>query len=142
MKGIQGSAYQDELAYLLKRQSKCPPLVRQLRLFLDDKQLIRYRGQIHNAPTTELSKFPFLLPSNCQFSDTIVIDTHNKLHHGDVSITVTALRQVYWIPSIRQYVRKVLRQCVICNKLMGKPYRAPDLLHCLRYASQNLHRLH
>ena len=36
MKGIQGSAYQDELAYLLKRQSKCPPLVRQLCLFLDD----------------------------------------------------------------------------------------------------------
>ena len=110
VKGIQGSAYQDELAYLLKRQSKCPPLVRQLRLFLDDKQLIHCGGRIHNAPTTELSKFPFLLPSNRRFSDTIVIDTHNKLHHGGMSITVTALRQVYWIPSIRQYVRKVLRR--------------------------------
>ena len=30
----------------------------------------------------------------------IVIDTHNKLHHGGVSVTVTALCQVYWIPAI------------------------------------------
>ena len=54
------------------------------------------------------------------------MDTHKKLHHGGVSITVTALRQTYWIPSIRQCVRKVLRRCVRCNWLMGKPYRAPD----------------
>ena len=126
VKGIQNSVYQEELAYLLKRQSKCPPLVRQLCLFLDDKQLIHCGGRIHNAPTTELSEFPFLLPPNCRFSDMIVIDTHDKLHHGGVSITVTALRQVYWYPSIRQYVRKVLRQCVVCNKLMGKRYRALD----------------
>ena len=41
-------------------------------------------------------------------------------------IVCTALRQVYWIPVIRQHVRKLLCQCVICNKLSGKPYRAPD----------------
>ena len=56
----------------------------------------------------------------------IIQEVHEKLHHGGVSNTVTALRQVYWIPSIRQRVRKQLRQCVICNRLSGKPYRAPD----------------
>lgn len=56
----------------------------------------------------------------------IIRDTHHKLHHGGVSSTVTALRQVYWIPTIRQRVKKQLRQCVICNKLSGKPYRPPD----------------
>jgi len=35
VKGIQNS---EESAYMLKKQSKCPPLVRQLRLFLDDNQ--------------------------------------------------------------------------------------------------------
>ena len=64
IKGIQGLTYRKELAYLLKKRSKCPPLIRQLRLFLDNDQLIRCGGRIHNAPTTELAKFPVLLPAN------------------------------------------------------------------------------
>ena len=126
IKSIRSSTFQEEFAYLLKKQTKCPPLIRQLRLFLDDQHMIRCGGRIHNAPTTELSKFPYLLPANCLLTDMIAIDTHNQLHHGGVSITVTALRQVYWIPSIQQYVRKLLRRCVTCNKMMGKPYRALD----------------
>ena len=43
--------------------------------------------------------------SNCWFTDMIVMDTHNQLHHGGVSVTITVLCQVYWISSIRQYVR-------------------------------------
>ena len=126
IKGIQHTTYSDELAYLLKKQSKCRPLIRQLHLFLDDNHLICCGGQIHNTPTYELAKFPILLPTNCSFTDLIVMDTHSKLHHGSVSITVTALRQVYWILSTHQYVRELLRRCVTCNKLMGKLFRAPD----------------
>ena len=33
---------------------------------------------------------------------------------------------MYWIPAIRVYVRKLLRRFIICVKLTGKPYRAPD----------------
>ena len=54
------------------------------------------------------------------------MDTHTNLHHGGVSITVIALRQVYWITSICQCVGKLLRRCVICNKLKRKPFHAPD----------------
>ena len=109
IKGIQGLTYRKELAYLLKKRSKCPPLIRQLHLFLDNDQLIRCGGRIHSASITELAKFPVLLPANSSFTALIVMDTHTNLHHGDVSITVTALRQVYWIPSICQCVRKLLR---------------------------------
>ena len=100
--------------------------MRQLRLFLDDMKLIRCGGRIHNAPTTDASKFPYLLPNKHVVTRMIVADTHKKLHHGGVSITVTALRQVYWIPCIRQCVKSVLRRCVPCRKLIGKPYRSPD----------------
>ena len=37
-----------------------------------------------------------------------------------------ALRQTYWIPSARQVVRSLLRHCVVCQKVVGKPYKAPD----------------
>ena len=123
---IQYSAYKDEIAFLKKSRSHCPTLVKQLRLFIDDSKLIRCGGRIHNAPTTDASKFPHLLPSNHPFTKLIVLDTHNRLHHGGVGITVTTLRQMYWIPAMRQYVRRLLRRCVTCRKLMGKPYKAPE----------------
>ena len=40
--------------------------------------------------------------------------------------TVTYLRHTFWIPCIRQCVKKVLRQCLVCRKYDGKSYRAPD----------------
>ena len=94
--------------------------------FLDDAKLIHCEGRIHNAPTTNLSKFPCLLPSKHLVTKMIIVDTHKRLHHGGVSVTVTALRQVSWIPCIRQCVKSILRRCVPCRKVIGKPYKAPD----------------
>ena len=33
---------------------------------------------------------------------------------------------MFWIPPIRQCLKSVLRRCVSCRKITGKPYRAPD----------------
>ena len=51
--------------------------------------------------------------------------TH-QLYHSGVGSTVTALRQSYWIPTARQYVKSLLRRCVVCRKHSGKSYTAPD----------------
>ena len=99
---VQRSTYPEEFDFLCKNTSKCPTLVRQLCLFLDDKKLICCGGRIHNAPTSNLAKFLYLLPSKYLVTKLIVVDTHKKLHHGGVSITVTALCQVYWILCRRQ----------------------------------------
>ena len=123
---VQRCSYPEELAYLLKTSPKYPHLIKQLRLFIDDKKLICCGGRIHNAPTSDLSKFPYLLPRHHPVTQMIVMDTHKNLNHGGVSTTVTALRQIFWIPSMRQCVRSLLRRCVPCKKLTGKPYRAPD----------------
>ncbi|XP_070571205.1 uncharacterized protein [Ptychodera flava] len=39
--------------------------------------------------------------------------------------TVTHIRQRYWIPRIRETVKSVLRNCVICKKVIGKAYTMP-----------------
>ena len=53
-------------------------------------------GRIHNAPVTEMAKFPYLLPPRHTLTDMVIQQTHKKLHHAGVSATVTALRQVFW----------------------------------------------
>ena len=76
--------------------------------FLDGNQVIRCGGWIRNGSTTELSKFPLLLPANCRFSELLIIDIDDKLHHGGVRITVTVLCQTLH-PAICQEVVEALR---------------------------------
>jgi len=108
------------------RPEKRPPLVRQLRLFVDDKGLLWRGGRILNAPLSELARFPYLLPQNNPLTTLIVYHVHALIFHAGISSTLTALRQSFWIPSGRQYVKKLLRRCIICRRHAGRPYAAPE----------------
>ena len=73
-------------------------LVKQLRLFLDERHLLRCRGRIHNTPVDELNKFPILLRTNHTFTALIVLPIHGQQLHSCVNSTLTALPQKFWIP--------------------------------------------
>ena len=64
IKTCQRHIYWKELSSLQSNSagSKQLPLIRQLCLFLDDAGFIRCGGRIHNAPLSQLAKFPYLLP--------------------------------------------------------------------------------
>jgi len=124
---IQQRNFSEEINSLqsTKRTSRLP-LVRQLRLYLDHTGLIRCGGRIHNAPISESAKFPILLPQKDPFTSLLIWHTHKAQYHAGVNMTLTALRQVYWVPCARQRIRALLRKCVTCRKLVGRPYTAPD----------------
>ena len=123
---------------LSQNAKACLPLVRQLQLYLDNGGYLCCGGRIHNAPLSESTRFPFLLPSKHPMTALIVLATHVTILHGGVNSTVIALRQRlnstvtalgqrFWIPSARQYVKSILRRsCVACRRVCGKPYSAPD----------------
>ena len=110
--------YSKEIENIRSNSKHRLPLVKQLRLFIDDKGFIRCGGRLHNAPLTEQARFPCLLPPNHPFTALIVQDTHTKQLHSGTTATVTALRQNYWIISMRQYVKKLLRRCVPAERSM------------------------
>jgi hypothetical protein len=96
--------------------------IRQLGLFLSDSDLIRCRGRINNAPIPDSAKYPFLMPANEQFIKLLIMDAHKRTLHSGLIATVTYIRQSFWIPSLRQYVKKILNKCVKCKKVVGRPY--------------------
>jgi hypothetical protein len=102
------SKYQAEIDDTKSKRNKLP-LCRQLQLFLDNG-ILKCRGRIRNAPLDELTKFPYLLPAKHPFIKLVVNDAHSRLLHAGVSSTITFLRQKYWIPSIRQTVKNILRK--------------------------------
>ena len=73
------------------------------------------------------TKFPNLLPPKHYFTRLVVQDPHDRVVHAGASTTITFLRQKYWIISIRQCVKTVLRKCVTCRKISGKAFNSPDL---------------
>ena len=122
----QALIYAAEIANLRSNSSTRLTLVKQLRLFLDADGFLRSGGRIHNAQLAESAKFPYLLPPNHPFTALVVYEVHKKQLHSGVNVVVTMLRQTFWITSIRQYVRKLLRRCVTCRKVQGTAFRAPD----------------
>lgn len=68
------------------------------------------------------------LPASTQpsFHDTDCHGIHRKQLHSGVNVVVTLLRQTFWITSIRQYVKKLLRGYVTCRKVEGTTFRAPN----------------
>jgi len=142
VQNCQQQTYPKEIASIKSKSvhsgTKKPPLVRQLRLFIDDAGLLRCGGRIHNAPLSELAKFPYLLPQNNHLTLLIVNHVHVSLSHVGVGSTLTALRQSFWIPSGRQYVRKLLRRCTVCRKHGGRPYANPESAPLPKVRVQNV----
>jgi len=100
--------------------------VRQLCLFIDKCGALCCGRRIHNASITELAKFPYLLPAKNPFTALVVYTIHQIQLHAGVNATLTAIHQKYWIPMARRTVRGLLRCCVICQKVTGRPYQMPD----------------
>ena len=123
-KAIQGQAFSREIQQLSKKDSKVSLLlIRQLRLYLDDNAVFRCPGRLESAPLEDQSKFPVQLLRNEHFTKLVALAAHAQVHHSGVRKTLARLRQKYWVPRGRQFVRSLVRKCVTCRKTDGPPYR-------------------
>ena len=127
-----------EIKNLSTPNQKHLPLVRQLCLFLDDKGFLRCGGRIHNVPLTEDVKFPYLLPPRHPFTTLLVYSIHTQLYHAGVNSTVTTIRQSYWIPTARQFVKTLSYCCTTCRRQCGKSYPNTDLALLPKHRLQDL----
>ncbi|CAG2213730.1 unnamed protein product [Mytilus edulis] len=84
----QRTSFKDEMLYLKLKDTKPTVLVRQLRLYLNNKDAICCGGRIHNAPVCENTKFPYLLPRSHPFTKLVVLDIHKYMKHSGVLSTV------------------------------------------------------
>ena len=100
--------------------------------------MIRCGGRIHNAPTSDLPKFPYLLPSRHPLATLIIMDTYQKLHHAGASNT---LCQVYWIPAIRQKVRYYI-SVLFATNYQGNLTGLQTLPHYPKHMLMKVHHSH
>lgn len=93
---------------------------------LDDFRLIRVGGRLHQSELPHDAKHPLLLPKKSNFSTLLVRKSHLEGFHCGPRQTQALLSQRFWIPSARSLIRKIIRQCVRCQKF--RPTRIQPIM--------------
>ena len=69
--------------------------------------------------------FPILLERKDTITQLIVKDCHERMKHMGVNSTLAELRTRYWVAQGRQLVKKVIYNCVLCQRFQCKLYQDP-----------------
>ncbi|XP_063631693.1 uncharacterized protein LOC134802905 isoform X1 [Cydia splendana] len=100
-------------------------LSRNLGLFVDMDGLLRCKGRLMNTMCSYDTKYPILIPKNSEFTDRLILETHQKYYHVGAPHILSIIRQKYWIPQGRAKVQRIIRKCQQCIKHGGGPYKLP-----------------
>ncbi|XP_035230609.1 uncharacterized protein LOC118202554 [Stegodyphus dumicola] len=87
-----------------------------LATFLDENYILRVRSRLEQSSFAIDEINPVILPTQSKFTKLLILREHNKIHHVGVSATLAKIRNMFWIPKGRKVVKKVLKNCLICNR--------------------------
>ena len=96
IRGVQAHSFAMERQDLLHGYERSKH-VKQFNLYLDEDKIIRYKGRINNADTTEESKNPVLLPSRHRYTELLIRERHDHVHHNGVRETLNAIQETHWV---------------------------------------------
>ncbi|XP_073845830.1 uncharacterized protein isoform X1 [Musca autumnalis] len=90
--------------------------------YIDDNGLLRVYGRIDAASCLPYSmKRPIILPKGHHFTRLFVYYHHCQMKHQNHEAVICEIRKQFWIPQIRQVLRKVVASCFTCRKNNAKP---------------------
>ena len=98
-----------------------PEIVNKLNVFLDTDGLLRVKCKMQRSGSR--FKFPILLSKTSIITRLLISDTHVKFAHAGCYSLLTQLRKHYWIDNYFSTVKKVLKGCVVCKRLHGRPIK-------------------
>ena len=73
------------------------------------------------------SAYPIYLPNESLLLEKIIFVAHKNTLYGGVLMTMTNVRSTFWIPSLRQLPKSIIRNCYGCKRHYAVPYGQPKL---------------
>ena len=140
MRTMQRECFSDEIAFLVSvvenpgSDKTVPKLVRDLNLFLDDSGLIRTRGRLSRSNYYNFEILnPVLLGKHHYLTKLFIKDAHESCKHLGIQSTLTHLRlRGLWVVGARHTIRRVLTDCVVCNKFKFFAFQYPKFTNFTR----------
>ena len=65
------------------------------------------------------------LPSKHNVSEKIIEDAHFQTLYGGAGLTMSMVRESYWIPKLHQLTKKVIRKCYGCKRFQAAAFANP-----------------
>ena len=89
-----------------------------LNLQRNEEGLYECRGRVQGC-------YPIYLPPDALLTEKMVHDAHVLSLHGGVGLTMTLIRQEYWVPRLRRLSKRVIRACYGCKKFQVSAFANP-----------------
>ena len=115
-----------DIQFQLMSKAKTRKWEREFVLYRDERGILRCEGRLKNAELTTTQKHPAILDAEHYVTSLIVRDSHERVKHNGVKETLTEIRSKFWIVRGRQYVRKLIHECVVCRRQEGIAYKPPN----------------
>ena len=90
----------------------------QLRLGKDHRGIYVCCGRLQGD-------YPVYLPTKSTFTEALVRNAHLTTLHGGVGLTMTKIREHYWVPKLRQLTKKIVRACFGCKRFHTMALKEP-----------------
>ncbi|KAK3803548.1 hypothetical protein RRG08_027825 [Elysia crispata] len=113
---IQRERYGEEIEQLISgREVKDGSPISRLTPFIGKDGLLRTQGRLAFASSLLYDeKHPILL--KCHLTLLLVKNKHYMMKHAGVDTLVTAIRNNFWIVSVRTLAKKICRSCIHCQR--------------------------
>ncbi|XP_075979929.1 uncharacterized protein LOC142979055 [Anticarsia gemmatalis] len=82
----------------------------------DENGILRVGGRLKNANISADMKYPIIIPYSSNLTELLIQQAHELTFHGGSRLTLSILRQNYWIIKGNRATKKQLRNCVTCKK--------------------------
>ena len=113
-----------------------------LGVYLDTDNIYKCKGRLVNSSLPEYSKAPIFLPKESYFSNVIILKSHQNLKHNGIKDKINYVRSIYWIPKLKQLVRSIMRNCILCRRSESKPYPNPPSAQLVLYTCATTRAVH
>ena len=117
---IQKEYFKEEIKVLSNNKKLNDSRLLSLDPFID-QNLLRLGGRIQNSLLSYDQKHPFILPNNCRIAKLLVNFYHLQTLHGGVNLTLSSIRQEFWIIKCRNLVKQCIKQCHNCLRYRAAP---------------------
>lgn len=127
IKLVQTETFSEEKRRLLhgKSVSHSSKLIA-LHPFLDENNIIRVGGRLSLSNLSYDKKYPIVLPNKHPYTELLVKYTHIKQLHAGPTLTLSTIRQNYWILQGMRTVKGIIHKCMTCFR--SKPVSMEQLM--------------
>lgn len=83
--------------------------------FKGNDGLLRVGGRLENAGLTYDERHPTIIPDKSHFAELLVRYTHQILLHAEYNVMLRAIRHSFYVPRLKNLIRKCIRSCKACT---------------------------